>query len=220
MGKNARDLILFTTLIIAGIVITVYGLIHAKQFLIPVALAILLAMVMLPVDKKLRNWGISRVFSALFSDLLIVLLIIIIFFVVGIQVKGIIEEWPAYEEKLMPKIERVQQYIEDKTGIAPKEQLDKAKSSISGNGENGAQAESGAISGLFSSLGNFFLIFVYMFFFLFFRDKFKKSILNFVPKEHKGEAEDVLHNFTTVSQKSSMVFTTVINCLKSTGLVI
>jgi predicted PurR-regulated permease PerM len=199
MDKSVRDLILYSTLIIAGIVLLVYGLIQAQKFLIPVVLAILLAMLVLPVERKLIQWKIPKVLAVLCSDLLIIFLIIAVFFVVGLQVKGIIAEWPQYEKKLMPKIEKLQQFIEDKTGIAPREQIDKAKSTIGGaNGANGAMA---SVSGVFSSFGNFFLIFVYMFFFLYFRQKFKNSVLNFIPARHRKRAESILGNFSRVSQR-------------------
>ncbi len=197
MNKQVRELIIYIPLIITGIVLLIFGLIKAGNFLIPFATAALLAMILLPVVGKLTDWGVSRGLAVLLSDLLLLGLCIGLFFIVASQIQNITADWPKYKEKLQPKIEKVENYVEKKTGLNQQQQEKKLQEALQSNGSNGKKI----VTGFTSFLGNFLLVFIYVFFFLFYKTKFKKSILNFVPEENRKKASSILQNFSKVSQQ-------------------
>jgi hypothetical protein len=163
MNPKVKEIIIYTTLIIIGFYFLVIGLSGAKGFLIPFTLAVILAMVLLPVENRLRKWGLSKGLSALLSVLLLLGFCVGLFFVLSTQIKNVSENWPEFEKKLKPKIEQVQAFVSDKTGLGKQEQEKKIEEAIEKS--EPASAASKIIPGIFSFGGNFLLVFVYIFFF-------------------------------------------------------
>jgi len=202
MNPKAKQIILYTTLIVIGIIFLVYGVVKAKEFLIPISIASLLSMVLLPIDRKLRQWSFPRGLSVLLSDLLLLAVSVGFIIVVAAQVENIVDKWPTYMDKLEPKIEKAQEYIQEKTGITPNNQEQKIKDYFQGARTDGGNLQlSNFFPQFISFWGNFLLVFVYIFFFLYYKDKFKNSILNFIPNEKRDKGEKIVKNFSRVSQQ-------------------
>src|SRR5690606_2489241 len=107
---------------------------------------------------------------------------------------SIVEDWPNIKERLKPKITKVEQFISDKFGISSQEQKQKIKEKLpligcesEGGSEPSGSSSGGGGQGIFQqvigTMGSTLLTFVYIFFFLLYRDKFKKSVLKFFPPE-------------------------------------
>ncbi len=202
MNKQAKELLLYFTVIITGLVLFFFAIIHAEKFLIPFTLSILLAMILMPIEKKLTNWGLSRGWSVFLSDLLLLGFCIGLVFVIGTQIQNITEDWPEYKERLQPKIEKAENYIKEKTGISKQKQEKQVQNALKpGKKGQTSQAIASAVPKVISGAGNFLLVFIYVFFFLYYRKKFKNSVLNFVPKENRENASKILKNFSKVSQQ-------------------
>lgn len=200
MNPKVKEIIIVTSLLTIGAYFLILGVYKAKPFLIPLTIAILLSMVMLPVCNKFESWGISKGLSVLFSDLLILGFCVGMFFIVGAQANNIAEDWQKYKKKLNAQIEQVQKYVEEKTGITPEKQSKELKKSIQSEKGGSGKAVGKFLSGFFSAIGNFLLVFIYVFFFMYYREKFKTSILKFFPEEKRKEAKDALSDFGKVSQ--------------------
>lgn len=202
MNKHAKEIIIFTTLIILGLVFFFYGIIKAKGFLIPFTLAGLLAMIMLPVENKLRKWGLAKGLAILASDLLILAFCIGIFMVIANQVESISENWPQYKEKLETRIDQVQQFVEEKTGISQAKQVERIREALSGQSGSSIEGKTvkTVIPKLVSFTGNFILVFIYIFFFMYYRQKFRTAILKFMHKDQRETASGILMNIIKVSQ--------------------
>ncbi len=202
MSKKVKELLIYLTVIITGLVLFFFGIIKAEKFLIPFTLSVLLAMILLPVERKLTSWGMGKGLSVLLSDLLLIGFFIGLMLIIGTQLENIAADWPKYKERLQPKIETVENYIQQKTGISQQKQERQVESAIK-PGEKGktTKAIATAIPKFVSTAGNFLLIFIYVFFFLYYRDKFKNSVLNFVPKENREKVSKILKNFSKVSQQ-------------------
>jgi predicted PurR-regulated permease PerM len=202
MKKQVRQIILFTTLIILGLIFFFYGIIKAQAFLIPLTLASLLAMIILPIENKLRAWGFPKGLAILISDLLILAFCIGIFLIIGSQVKSISDDWPKYREQLETRIDQVQEFVETKTGISQANQSKKLREALSGQSGGSIEGETvkTVIPRLVSFTGNFVLVFIYIFFFMYYRPKFKKAILNFMNEDQRENAAGILMNIIKVSQ--------------------
>jgi predicted PurR-regulated permease PerM len=202
MNKQAKQIIIFTTLIILGLIFFFYGIMKAKGFLIPLILAGLLAMIMLPVEKKLRLWGLPKGLAILTSDLLILAFCLGIFLVVANQIENISEEWPQYKEKLETRIDQVQEFVEEKTGISQEKQIKRIREVLSD--QSGSSIEGKTVKTVFPKLvsftGNFILVFIYIFFFMYYRQKFRNAILRFMHEEQRETASGILMNIIKVSQ--------------------
>ncbi|MEJ0055532.1 MAG: hypothetical protein WDN75_07675 [Bacteroidota bacterium] len=79
-----KKLVLFF-LIIAGLYL-------GRSFLIPVAIAALLATLLLPLSQRLEGWKIPKFFSVLFCIVLILLMVSALVWVVSWQVSALITD--------------------------------------------------------------------------------------------------------------------------------
>lgn len=201
MNKRVKEIIIYLTLLVVGAYFLILGAHQAKSFLIPVTIAVLLSMVMLPVAHKLEAWGVNRGLAVLISDLVILFFCLGLFTIVGAQVENVAEQWPSYKDRLQQLADQVQQFIEEKTGLSRQQQEDQLKKSLQSGSDSSASQIGSIFSGFLSGLGNFLLVFIYIFFFLFYRKKFKRSILRFFPPEKRDDASAVLSEFSKVSQQ-------------------
>jgi predicted PurR-regulated permease PerM len=225
MKNKAFRIVVYFALIIITSYFLIKGLYAAKSFLIPLSFAVLLAMVMLPVANKLQQAGIPKGLAVLISDLIILGFCATIVFVIGLQINQISENWSEYEEKLQPKMEQMLQFASDKTGMRVEEIKEKIRTYMNGrSGEGNSQVSVfGSIQSVFSFLGNFLLVFVYIFFLLIYRGKFKKAILKFVPEQEREKATTIINAAGRVSQQylfGRFILILILAALYATGLTI
>lgn len=269
MRANAKAILTYSTVLIVLLFFLFWGLTKAKGFLAPVSVAALLAMVVLPVSHWLEGKGVKRGWAALWSDLLILLFFIGLAAIITAQVKSLAQDWPQIKERMVPKLEQLQEFIADKTGISVQEQEQKVSDQVPGNfiesgspdsvasrkegsntqptardsigqsegqkkqmkqqqGDSSQNQKKGPLSSMqnqgqskgksssgggsimstagnffmqfFGFLGTFLLTFIYIFFFLLYRRKFKNSILKMAPEEKREQTEDILSHSVKISQ--------------------
>ncbi|GHA56370.1 hypothetical protein GCM10007389_04950 [Pontibacter akesuensis] len=148
--------------------------------------------------------------------------------------KSFVQDWPQTEQKLESRVQNLQQFIEEKTGISVKQQNKNIANKIpGGSGGTSAQtnnqanqqqsgqssqelfsggqtSQSGGSSVLstagsfimkfLSLMGTFLLTLVYIFFFLLYRSKFRKSVAKWFPEEKRPEVHNVISSAAHVSQ--------------------
>lgn len=151
MKKGSKRILTYFALVVVSLCLFFWGLVQAQGFLVPLSVAALLAMVMLPVCRWFERKKISRGWASLFSVLIIMSFFVLLLFVLGSQINSLAEDWPKIKERMQPKIEQLQQYIADKTGISEQEQEAKIAQTIPGDSspevstqEDSTQQESAA----------------------------------------------------------------------------
>lgn len=142
MYNKARNILIYAVLIIAGLYFSFWGLVAAKGFLAPLAVAALFAMVILPVTRWFERKGMKRGWSSLLSTLLILLFFLVLAGVLSYQVKSFVEEWPKVKQQTEAKLNQLQQFVKEKTGIPVQEQTQKIALQRSGSSGSGAAGES------------------------------------------------------------------------------
>ncbi len=202
MSESAKKIILYLTLIIVGTYFLIAGIIKAQGFFVPIAIAALLAMMLLPVVSRLTKWKVPRGLSILIADLILLGLCVGLILLLAAQIENIADQWPQLKENIQPKIEKVQTFVADKTGITKEEQSKQIEEAIkSRDGKSITSRLSSFFPAFISSIGNFLLVFIYIFFFIYYKEKFRNSILNFIPKEKRSKGEDIISRFSSVSQQ-------------------
>lgn len=214
MSKLGK-ILLYSVLIIIGLYFLVNGLMEAKAFLAPLVIAILLTMLVLPAARKFEKWGMQKGWAAFFSDLLIILFTFIFFIVISSQVQTFVEDWPKISKKIQPQLEKAEKYIEEQTGVNLGKRLDleqlinpKDDPQKESKEEREQTANDKIVSGIASSAMNFFnflgsmmLVFIYIFFFLLYRNKFEKSLLKIVPESQSEKTRDIVSNSASIAQQ-------------------
>ncbi len=189
--------ILFTgTLFIVGIYFLIAGLVWAKPFFAPLFTAVILALLMLPVARKLESWKINRIFSSLINTFLLFLVSVGFVALISIQIQSFMADWDKAKQKIMPQIEKVEEYIYEKTPIS-KDDITKQHNEAAGN--MGKQAMN-FINGLYSFAGDYLLTFIYVFFLLNYRHKFRMFFIKLFKSENKQHVNEVFGQAAKITQ--------------------
>ncbi|HEU0135849.1 MAG TPA: AI-2E family transporter, partial [Flavobacterium sp.] len=162
------------------LILTTIILYYGKTFLVPLFFAILLAMLLLPVCRKLERWGMGRIASTLVGILIFLTFVALIIGVVAAQGVTLAEDFPQMQEKGQEFINTAQDWITSRYGISSTEQAGYAKKGMDKMSQSGGKFFSGFMSGLMSFLTSFVLILLYFFFLMWKREKYKEFILRLV----------------------------------------
>ncbi|MDF9796106.1 putative PurR-regulated permease PerM [Catalinimonas alkaloidigena] len=138
-----KYILTYFALIVVSLSFFFWGLVQAKAFLVPLSVAALLAMVMLPVCRWFERKKINRGWASFFSVLIIMSFFLILFTLVGSQVESLADDWPEIKQRIEPKIEQLQEYIAKKTGISVREQEQKIAETIPGNADSASPKAKG-----------------------------------------------------------------------------
>ncbi|MBV9588818.1 MAG: AI-2E family transporter [Hyphomicrobiales bacterium] len=99
---------------LALLVVIVAGLYLAREVIIPITLAVLLAFVLAPVVKLLRHLGLWRVPSVLLAVLLSIAVVLGIAGLIGTQIADMASQVPRYETTIRGKVEAVRKSTFDR----------------------------------------------------------------------------------------------------------
>lgn len=193
LADTSRRLLI---LILAGA-----ALYFGKPFLVPLAFAAILAMLLAPLSKKLEKKGIGKVTAILFCILLMLSAIGLIILLMGWQLSGLMKDLSGIEQRFNQFITQVAQYISDTLGIDIKkqEEIVKEQAKAAGSGSAGTIA---AVSGaVLSFLVNFILVMVYIFLLMYFRSHLKKFLLKITPPNQKKNVNQLIFEAAKVSQQ-------------------
>jgi len=224
MNRKSFKILLAFTVLVVGLYFLVNGLIEASGFLKPVFLAVLLAMVLIPLSQKMETWGLNRALSSISSVVISMLALAVILGLLAVQVNKMSNNWPDIKENLKPQIERFTEAVQNTMGLTEKEldalveknmpfsiagksasdqsaspEKKKKESSMPDVSSQTVGTAGSAVLNIFSFMGTFFLVFIYIFFILFYRRKIKKSILRFFSKDKREEAQRVLSQSVKLS---------------------
>lgn len=174
-----------------GLYFLVLALSGARAFLIPFALAFLLALVVLPICKKLEEVGLKRGIAAFLSTLLVFLVSIGFASLLAYQSKVFVDKWPMIKQNMQPKVLQLRQFIAERTPLSEGDLTPSLDSMMSAEFNPGSMVASwlGSISGF---LANWLLIMIYIFFLLNYRARFKTFILRVFPKENHDNVQQTI----------------------------
>lgn len=201
---KGKSILLYATLTIVGIYFLFLGLAKAESFFIPLITAVILALLVTPLSNKMEK-KISNRAAASFANTLLLFFISVGFIaLLSFQVKNLMEDWNKIKEKMQPKVEQLKDFVLEYTPVSP-ETLEgtSIKNSMPLTGSNAKPAEKAAkyFSSIMSFFGDFLITFIYIFFLLTYRKRFKQFLLRLFPDERKHEVKHVIHKSASVTQK-------------------
>jgi predicted PurR-regulated permease PerM len=174
---------------------------HGKPFFVPLTIAALLSMLLLPVSLKLEDWGVNKAISVVLSILLVVLFFGGVIALLAWQVSDISQNASQIEQSINQKIQQLKEFASSSLGISQQKQQEMMQKQQQSSGGKLASTFSAALASIGTLLTNFLLVLVYMFLFMYFRAHLKKFILKIVPKGEQAEAGKVIESARKVAQK-------------------
>jgi predicted PurR-regulated permease PerM len=203
MTKHSDNLLYRITTWSAFLVLAIYGIVQAKSFLAPLLVALILSLLLLPLVRWLGRFKMNKNITALLSTLVLFLISLGFFALVTAQLNNLVEKRETIKNTMEPKIENLLGLIVANTPITEKKIAD-VKKNIKNLQFIGSTDTSGVaityVSNIFSFFGAYLLVFIYVFFLLRFRSKFKTFILKLFSEDKNKEVQQSLHEISSVAQ--------------------
>ena len=196
---------------------------YASVFLIPVGYAAVLAMLMLPVARTLENWGLNRAFATIVCLFIIIIVFAGFIFLFSSQLISFSQDLPAIRSGLDKQLQELQLWIQSQTDISPERQISYLRSQSSSFFNTTGQYLSNILIATTDTLAKTGLVIIYIFFFLYYRSKFKTFVLKVVREEKSNRAKDIIKNTSVVTQQylgGKLIVTLILAVFNSVGLMI
>lgn len=120
--KSNKLLVQFVLLTV-GTFFLIKGAIAAESFLIPLAFAVLLTLITIPLTRKLEKKGVGPIWATSISVTVCLLAYLAFFFIIGLQIGSVTSRWSEAEKELQPRIDELVQLVEEKTGMNVKQEM-------------------------------------------------------------------------------------------------
>ena len=204
LNRTIRILVFFILVFVA--------LYYARDFLIPVAMAGILSMLMLPISQKLEKKGWPRGLAVLCCVLLLLAVMALLIFILSWQIAGLTDDFTNIQGKVKVFLANAQQYIDEHFGITPQEQKKIIEKQQSGSSD-GSSTAFNIVSFMGGFAADFILTLVYIFLFIYFRGHLKSFILKLVPADNQKKTIKIIDQSCNVSQQYLGGLAMMIACL-------
>ncbi len=209
------------TCVLAFIVLLFLILDELSFYLVPAAFGALLAMLLLPLNRRLERNGCNRIIAISISLILVLAAFFLLGWLFTSQIMNFANDLPAIHDELRTRYSEIQQFIASEFGVSVEKQVkfmsDESDALIKGAGALGTIF-------IFSAgvmFAGFALIIVHIFLFLLYRVRIKKFFLLVLPDTGQAKAENIIEEIATVTRKYLTGVVTVmaiLSVLNSIGL--
>ncbi|MCY7409919.1 MAG: AI-2E family transporter, partial [Chitinophagales bacterium] len=197
--KNSK--IVTYTFVLAFMVLLFLILKQLSFYLVPTVFGAFLAMLLLPLNRRMERWGIHRVPAIIFSLLLILMIVAGITTLFTSQVLIFARDLPLIQKQIIDKFNAFQYYIADHTGFGIESQMQFVDREIAAMISSADKLVAGIListGGTFAATG---LMMVHFFLFLFYRSRIKEFFLQLLPESGQTKAEHVIEQIAKVTQQ-------------------
>ncbi len=199
MEGNKR-ILLYSVSIITGIFFLVWGLLEAQSVLAPLVTAIILALLIVPVAKWMEK-RLSRGLSSLIGTFMLFIISLGFAALLSYQTKVFVDSWSEIKETMEPKIEQFKIFVTGNTFLNENDLPTIDSLALVGD-------ESGEGTPLISMfgrgtgyMGTYLLTFVYVFFMLNYRHRFRTFLLRLFPDEKGDDVNQIVRESANVVQQ-------------------
>lgn len=179
----------------------VAGLYFAKDFLIPVAFAGILSMLLLPFCRFLERKGWNKGIAVATAELMFIAALLGIITLLIWQVSNLSADVGKMQERISGWTADLKQYVTENFDMSAQEQEKFIEEQQSSGGGQAATVAAGLVSSIFGALLDFVLVIVYIFLFLYFRGHIKSFILRVVAPAERGNAKQIIFQGSKVAQQ-------------------
>lgn len=203
---KAIRVLLFLFLLVAS-------LYYARPFLVPVVFASLLAMLLLPLCRRLQGMGMNKTLAIIICIVAFVAVMAGIIWLLYWQISDMAKDASTIEQTVNQKLSELKQYISHTFGISAQKQK-----AIIQDPDNSLTGKISAFaSGVFSSMATFItnllLVLIYVFLFMYYRTHLKKFVLQLIPAQQQQKALAVIDSCQKVAQEYLTGLALMIVCL-------
>jgi predicted PurR-regulated permease PerM len=215
-------LVRYTFLLLFGFLF-IGALYYARALLVPMSLAALLAMLMLPLCKKFESWRFPRGVAIVLCILIILLTFLGLISLFTWQIADFARDIPTLQVQLNKKLDMLQGFVERQTNISPERQLEYIREQFSTFLESAGQYMTGILSATTGTLATIGILAIYIFFFMFYREKFERFTLMITPNAEHDKVKNIIGQISLVTQQylsGVLIVVVILSTLNSVGLLV
>lgn len=180
------------------IILFLFGIIKAKDFLYPIVIGVLFGYLFYPVVCFLEKKGSPRILASLVSIILFIAIVGTALVLLYKQAGNLLDDFPVYKSQALKNLDKLESLIEEQFGLRDLRMVEFLRDRIKYIFEVGSESMNRTFSnaaGLVFSIG---MLPVYIFLFLYYRTKLAYFILQMVSKEDRRPAISILKSFSSV----------------------
>jgi predicted PurR-regulated permease PerM len=176
------------------------GLYFARDFLMPVGLAALLAILLNPIVKRLQRWGVGRI-PAIFLVIIFVLILLAgLIYLLTTQLMIFVDDIPELKENVSKKLGQLQKTIHNIAGISPQNQITWANGRVSKTLEDSGSIISSTLNATANTLTIIAPMPIYIFFFILYKEKFRTFLFKVNDDEQNFKVRTMIDQIKGVVQ--------------------
>ena len=206
------------TIVLLGVIIFL-----GQDIFMPLCFAIVLAFLLLPVNKWLVKMGLPQVPAMIVSIMVAVLIIGTIVYFLSTQLAQFTEDLPKIRRNLDRHIYTVQQWIRENFNISRKEQQEAIESASEDMKTTGPGMLGTTFLTAASVLILVFLLPIYTFLILYYRELIRKFLTSIFADKHRTSVEEVLSESRVIVQSymvGLLIEMAIVAALNATGFLI
>lgn len=184
--------------ILISMVILVYGLHTLQGLLVPLVFAILFAVLLLPLARRLENWHVPRILAVLLCLILTLAVISGILYAVSMQVGNFAEVVPQLIKRGNTYLNQIQNYADEQFNIDRQRQITEVRKYVNQLLAEGGTILTTTLLATTSALTDVFLILLFIFFFLLYRDFFRSFFYKAFHSTRHSKIDSVLGEVSRV----------------------
>ncbi|RIJ41726.1 AI-2E family transporter [Pontibacter oryzae] len=188
------------TLLLFFATLLVYVLVAARDFLYPIAMAILFAYLLYPIEKQLEKWGLPRIPATFLTIIAAMALFVGLLLLLYKQLAIFLTDLPALQNKALLNLDRLQQAIDEEFSQNEPENEHWLRTQLASAIELSGNFLRTVLFATTSTITKFGLIPVYIFLMLYYRNKFLKFILYVVPTERHAKTNCIIDQVSDVTR--------------------
>jgi predicted PurR-regulated permease PerM len=208
-----------STIILFGIILTVYALSMLRSVLMPFSFALIISILLNPLVNYFQRKGVRKILAIILSMLIAVLVLGGIMYFISFQVVGFSENFPILKEKFYELLKQLQVWVQTKFDISIARQVELINEAL--NSSKGLVGQT--LGTAITTIVIIFILPVYVFLLLF----YKTLILNFLyesfAEENSKQVADILRQTKAAIQSymvGLLIEALIVATLNSTALLI
>ncbi|MBD1396226.1 AI-2E family transporter [Pontibacter sp. JH31] len=222
MGKDLK-FVKRLTFWLLFLVLLVFVLVEAREFLYPLVIALLFSYLLYPIVKRMENWGVPRILANIVTIVMTVALFAGLLILLYKQLSVFLTDFPDLKDKALLNIDRLQVMIDQKLGDNNHANERWLRMQVSNFFDLIGSAIAEVLLATTSTLTKLALIPVYMFLMLYYRNKFEAFILRAVSPYRKEKTKAIIDELSqvTIRYMGGVVIVILILCfINSIGLLL
>lgn len=184
--------------VLIALVIIVYGLHALAGLLIPLVFAILFSVLLFPLAHRFERWRFPRILASLVCLLLLLGFIVGLFYAVSAQISSFSEVIPKLTQRAQQYVDQLQTLASDRFHINQQQQTAQIQKYTKEALAQGGTVLRSTLLATTGALTNVFLVLLFTFFFLLYRDFFRSFFYKAFADTKRALIDTVFQSIYTV----------------------